>query len=233
MSQQAMVYSHVIALIQHSGDLIMSTGKTREKEQPIRLFESEFLEFFTHISPITILVIWLPVVGFFLFQSLVVVDQPFYFMPIGFLGGLFLWTFAEYILHRFLFHFPAKNEWQERLAFLFHGIHHKQPRVKTRLVMPPVVSIPLALIFFGLFYLIFNFILSIPAWVFPVFAGFIFGYVLYDMMHYSTHHVSMRMGYFRMVRQQHMHHHFQTPNQRYGVTSPLWDYVFGTMPIEK
>jgi sterol desaturase/sphingolipid hydroxylase (fatty acid hydroxylase superfamily) len=36
-----------------------------------------------------------------------------------------------------------------------------------------------------------------------------------------------------MVRQQHMHHHFKTPNKRFGVSSPLWDYVFGTMPDAK
>jgi sterol desaturase/sphingolipid hydroxylase (fatty acid hydroxylase superfamily) len=53
------------------------------------------------------------------------------------------------------------------------------------------------------------------------------------MIHYGTHHIQMRKGYFRMVRQQHMHHHFQTPNKRFGVSSPLWDYVFGTMPDAK
>ena len=114
----------------------MSKTKNIRKEEPIRLFESDFLEFFSHVSPIAVLVIWLPVVGYFIYQAVAVEDQPFYFLPTGLLGGLFLWTFAEYILHRFLFHFPAKNAWQERVAFLFHGIHHEQPRVKTRLVMP-------------------------------------------------------------------------------------------------
>ncbi len=208
----------------------MAKRKTKKNEEPIRLFDSDVLEFFTHISPIAVLVIWLPVVGYFVYRSLMVKNQPFFFLPVGLIGGLFLWTFAEYILHRFLFHFPAQNDWQERLAFLFHGIHHKQPRVKTRLVMPPAVSIPLALVFYGIYYLVFGLIFGIPAWIFPIFAGFIFGYILYDMTHYSTHHIPMRKGYFRMVRQQHMHHHFQTPNQRFGVTTPLWDRVFGTMP---
>jgi sterol desaturase/sphingolipid hydroxylase (fatty acid hydroxylase superfamily) len=137
---------------------------------------------------------------------------------------------AEYLLHRFLFHFPAKTKWQERLSFLFHGIHHEQPKIKTRLVMPPAVSIPLALIFYGFYFLVFDVILNLPHWTAPIFAGFILGYIFYDMTHYATHHIPMRKGYLRMVRQQHMHHHFQTPNQRFGVTSPLWDYVFNTMP---
>jgi len=210
----------------------MAKGQINRSEDPIRLFDSDLLEFFTHVSPIAILVIWLPVVGYFLYRSLMAEGQPIYFLPLGFFGGLFLWTFAEYLLHRFLFHFPAKNVRQERLSFLFHGIHHEQPRVKTRLVMPPAVSIPLALVFYGLFYVIFAVMLSAQAWISPVFAGFILGYVLYDMTHYATHHISMRKGYFRMVRQQHMHHHFKTPDQRFGVTSPLWDYVFRTMPSD-
>lgn len=205
-------------------------SKINVNDEPIRLFTSDFLEYFTHISPLVVLVIWLPVVVFFIFSTLSTQTVPGYLLPAGLLLGLFLWSFAEYILHRFLFHFPAKTPWQERLAFLFHGIHHKQPKIKTRLVMPPAVSIPMGLIFFGLFYLIFTVILSSQNWLNPVFAGFISGYIFYDMTHYSTHHFPMKKGYFRMVRQQHMHHHFQTPNQRFGITTPFWDHVFGTMP---
>jgi sterol desaturase/sphingolipid hydroxylase (fatty acid hydroxylase superfamily) len=210
----------------------MSHVKVNTSDEPIRLFKSDFLEFFTHISPITVLVVWVPVVGYFLYRSIVVESVSALTLIFGVLLGLFLWTFAEYILHRFLFHFPAKNEWQKRLSFLMHGVHHAQPRDKTRLVMPPAVSIPLAAIFYGLFYVVFIYVLMIPSWVSPVFAGFIVGYLIYDMTHYATHHISMKKGYFRMVRQQHMHHHFQTPDKRFGVSSPLWDYVFGTMPAE-
>lgn len=208
----------------------MSTVKINSSDVPIRLFKSDFLEFFTHISPIAILIIWLPVVGFFIYRSVILNPGSLYILPAGMLLGLFLWTLAEYLLHRFLFHFPAKTPWQERLSFLFHGIHHEQPKTKTRLVMPPAVSIPLALIFYGFFSLIFSPILGVPNWVPPVFAGFILGYVFYDMAHYGTHHFPVKKGYFRTVRQHHMHHHFQTPNQRFGVTSPLWDYVFQTIP---
>ena len=211
----------------------MTSVKINTSDEPIRLFKSNFLEFFTHISPVAVLVIWLPVVGFFIYRTVADSSGFPWVLPIGMALGLFFWTFAEYILHRFLFHFPAKNAWQERMAFLFHGIHHEQPRVKTRLVMPPVVSIPLAVLFYGFFYLVFTYALMAPNLVSPVFAGFILGYIIYDMMHYATHHFPMKKGYLRMARQQHMHHHFQTPDKRFGVSSPLWDYVFGTMPSEK
>jgi sterol desaturase/sphingolipid hydroxylase (fatty acid hydroxylase superfamily) len=173
------------------------------------------------------------VIGYFIYRSLVIQPVTVAVLVLGVSLGIFLWTLAEYTLHRFLFHFPAKTPWQERISFLAHGVHHASPRDKTRLVMPPVISIPLALVFYGLYYLIFTYVLQIPDWVSPVFAGFILGYVAYDMTHYATHHFSMKKGYFRMVRQQHMHHHFQTPEKRFGVTSPLWDYVFGTMPNEE
>lgn len=208
----------------------MVKRKIRSSEDPIRLFDSDILEFFTHVSPVTILVIWLPVVVYFIFLGISVNQGMIFVLPVGVLLGLFLWTLAEYILHRFLFHFPARTDWQKRLSFLFHGIHHEQPKIKTRLVMPPAVSIPLAAIFYGLFFVVFNLVLNMPNWISPVFAGFILGYVFYDMTHYATHHTPMRKGYLRMVRQQHMHHHFKTPNQRFGVTSPLWDLVFGTLP---
>lgn len=210
----------------------MASIKINTSDEPIRLFKSNFLEFFTHVSPVAVLVIWLPVAGYFIYKSLISGPGAAYSLPLGLLLGLFIWTFAEYMLHRFLFHFHAKTDWQKRLAFLFHGIHHEQPRIKTRLVMPPAVSIPLALIFYGLFYWVFVYVLKIPTWLPSVFAGFILGYIAYDMIHYSTHHIPMKKGYFRMVRQQHMHHHFQTPDRRFGVSSPLWDYVFGTMPKE-
>jgi sterol desaturase/sphingolipid hydroxylase (fatty acid hydroxylase superfamily) len=208
------------------------SSRTRN-EQPIRLFESNFLEFFTHISPITVLVLWLPVVAFFIYQSWTSRPGFPYYLPLGLILGLFLWTFAEYLLHRFVFHFHAKKPWQEKLTFIFHGIHHEQPRVKSRLVMPPAASIPLAMVFYGLFYVVFSFVLMIPNWLPSVFAGFILGYIAYDMLHYGTHHFPIKRGYLRLVRQHHMHHHFQTPDMRYGVSSPVWDYVFGTMPKEE
>ena len=205
----------------------------RDKE-PIRLFTSDFLEFFSHVSPIAVLVIWTPVAGFFIARAIVTrpAGAPAAYIPLGIVAGLALWTFAEYMLHRFLFHFKTRTPWQERVSFLFHGVHHAQPAVKTRLVMPPAVSIPLAAIFYGLFTLIVGLLIGRPLWVAPLFAGFILGYIAYDMTHYGTHHFPVR-GYFRFLKIFHMNHHFKTPDMKFGVTSPVWDHVFGTLPAEK
>ena len=110
-------------------------------KEPIRLFKSDFLEFFTHIHPAVVLAIWLPVVVVSLIIA--ITGRPdgasAFYIPVGFAVGLFTWTFAEYMLHRFVFHFRPRNAWQERLSFLFHGVHHAQPMSKTRLGMPPAV----------------------------------------------------------------------------------------------
>ena len=199
---------------------------------PIRLFKSDFLEFFTHITPIVILIIWLPIVAIFLVRSAMIVQGDSFpaYIPVGFVIGIFLWTFLEYTLHRFVFHFNARGKTAERIVFLFHGIHHAQPQVKTRLVMPPAASIPMAFIFYGLYFLIISDLLKLSIWLAPLFAGTLFGYVIYDMIHYATHHLPMRSGYLKYLKRHHMAHHYKTPDMRFGVSSPIWDYVFGTMP---
>lgn len=199
-------------------------------DEPIRLFKSDFLEFFTHISPIAVLIIWIPVALYFLVRAIfdVIAGGAWWVIPAGFIVGVVVWTFTEYVLHRFLFHYHAKGARAQRVFFLFHGVHHAQPQLKTRLVMPPVVSIPLAFIFYGLFYLIVGVLLGGPQWVAPLFAGFIVGYLAYDMIHYATHHLPMRSGYWKYIKRYHMAHHFKAPDAIYGVSSPAWDYVFGT-----
>jgi sterol desaturase/sphingolipid hydroxylase (fatty acid hydroxylase superfamily) len=202
-------------------------------DEPIRLFKSDFLEFFTHISPVTVVIIWLPIALYFLITAIATPSIGFpVYIPVAFVLGLSLWTFTEYTMHRFVFHFKAKTPWQERVSFLFHGVHHAQPQCKTRLVMPLPVSIPLALVFYGLFYLLLNRLIIAPGWLAPIFSGFMIGYLIYDLTHYATHHFPMRSGYLKFLKRYHMQHHFKTPNARFGVSSPVWDKVFGTYPAD-
>src|SRR5512136_1351421 len=137
--------------------------------ESIRLFRSDFLEFFTHISPAAILGLWLPIVVLLLVYAILTVSEPAFpvYVPLGFIIGLFLWSLTEYTLHRFLFHHKPTTPRQERIFFLFHGIHHAQPQDKTRLVMPFPVSIPLAAVFFGLFYFVCATLFKSPEWVAP------------------------------------------------------------------
>lgn len=197
---------------------------------PIRLFKSDVLEFFTHIHPAVVVVLWLPVTIYAFVRAAIDPRIGWGRIVVGGAIGVIVWTLAEYTLHRFVFHFKPRNAWQERLSFLFHGVHHAQPRSKTRLVMPPVVSVPLGAVFYGLFVLILGRLLGAPAWIAPLFGGFTLGYLTYDITHYATHHFRMKRAYYKWVRRHHMLHHAQTPNQRFGVSTPIWDYVFGTEP---
>jgi sterol desaturase/sphingolipid hydroxylase (fatty acid hydroxylase superfamily) len=97
-----------------------------------------------------------------------------------------------------------------------------------RLVMPPALSIPLALAFFGLFLLIFG----TPA-AYSLFAGLLLGYLTYDYTHYHVHHHTPRTKLGKRIREQHMRHHFQDHRYGFGVSSPLWDVVFRTLPRQR
>jgi sterol desaturase/sphingolipid hydroxylase (fatty acid hydroxylase superfamily) len=209
----------------------LPTDPSRNAE-PIRLFKSDFLEFFTHISPITIVVIWLPLAVYLGARPILDTKSFPASLPLGFLIGLFLWTFSEYTLHRFLFHHKPTSPRQERIFFLFHGVHHAQPQVKTRLVMPLPVSIPGFIIFYLLFVLIVGVLLRAPQWVGPLMSGFLIGYLVYDLTHYATHHWAMRSGYAKYIKRYHMQHHYKDPDTRFGVSSPVWDYVFRTQGVE-
>ena len=200
--------------------------------EPIRLFKSDFLEFFSHVKPVTVLVIWTPVVLYYLAVSVWNVDgYGSVALVAGWVAsGWFIWTLVEYLLHRFVFHFHPRTERLKKIFFLTHGVHHAQPLCRTRLVMPPAMSIPIGIIFFSLFHLLFDVVLIRPQWFAPVFAGFVIGYIVYDMMHYTLHHARAKSAYILMCRRQHMQHHGTCPTMRFGVSSPVWDYVFGTMP---
>jgi sterol desaturase/sphingolipid hydroxylase (fatty acid hydroxylase superfamily) len=197
------------------------------KDESARLFKSNFLEMFTHVHWSVPIIIYLPVVVFFVIEA---AGNPLigWLEGVGmFLVGILIWTLTEYTLHRFVFHYEPKSELGKRIHFLTHGVHHDYPNDSKRLVMPPSVSIPLALVFYFLFWVLFG-----ATYVAPFFAGFIFGYILYDEIHYATHHALMKGKVGQFLKHYHVLHHYKDPSKRFGVSSPLWDYVFGTAHVE-
>ena len=89
--------------------------------------------------------------------------------------------------------------------------------------MPPSVSLPLAALFVLGFYLV----IGTPGYL-PFAAGFLGGYLAYDMLHYHVHHHTPKTALGKRLRELHMRHHFQNHERGYGVSAPFWDYVFGT-----
>ena len=138
-------------------------------------------------------------------------------------GGYFFWTLTEYWMHRLVFHFEPEEGIGARLHWIIHGVHHDHPNDPLRLVMPPSVSVPLALIFYALFVTVLP-SASANVWA----AGFLAGYLVYDMLHYHVHHHRPRTRLGKLMRELHMRHHFQDHTRGFGVSAPFWDRVFGT-----
>ena len=202
----------------------MSQERTARLSASPPLFQSRFLDFFSRIHPSVPALIYGPVIA-----ALIVLGardgQGALTVVALALAGLLLWTLSEYWLHRKIFHWDPDHPIGHRLHFIIHGVHHDHPNDRLRLVMPPGASIPLAALFFGLFWLVFG----LPT-AYPLFAGFLVGYLVYDYTHYYLHHFVPKSDLGKQLREQHMRHHFQDHRYGFGVSSPLWDVVFRTLP---
>jgi len=199
--------------------------KPNPAEQSIRLFRNDLLEALTHVHPIVPLLFWAPVAGWLLWRSFALHGLGPAGVALTALAGIVVWSLAEYLLHRFVFHFPARSRLGKYLVFMFHGVHHDAPRDKTRLVMPPAGAVIVMFFLWQIFRLV------IPApWVEPFVAFFILSYLGYDYIHYGTHHFPMRHPWLHYLKVYHLQHHYGAKGLRFGVSSPLWDHVFGTFP---
>ena len=187
------------------------------------MFKSDFLERLSKVHYTVPIFIFVPVILLCIYKAVFVDVISILLFFALFFSGLFVWTFVEYFLHRFIFHFMPNQAWALRLHFIFHGVHHDYPSDAKRLVMPPSLSIPLATGFFFLF----NALLPVNE-VYAFFSGFILGYLFYDISHYAIHHFNFKGSIWKKIKQHHMLHHFQDPDKGYGVSSPLWDKIFGS-----
>jgi sterol desaturase/sphingolipid hydroxylase (fatty acid hydroxylase superfamily) len=211
---------------------VMPTTARAEKPTTTRMFESDLLERFSRIHPATPFVAWLPVVAFMLYRAFardVVAGDLGVAQVLGlFAAGVFAWTLAEYVLHRWVFHWVNDTPLGKRIHFLLHGVHHDYPNDKDRLVMPLGASIPLAIFFYSLF----RFTMGITV-AEPFFAGFVLGYLFYDGTHYAIHHFKQTTRLGKWIKRHHMLHHHADHHGGFGVSTPLWDYVFRTLPQAK
>ena len=145
-----------------------------------------------------------------------------------FVFALFFWTFAEYMLHRYLFHWISDNKYVKRFHFVMHGSHHLYPRDKERLLMPPVPGLIMASALFLIFFSIFS-LFDMGRYTWAFFPGFFLGYLLYSFVHRATH-VAKPPKRFKHIWKHHSLHHFKYPDRAFGVSTTFWDRVFGTMP---
>ena len=187
------------------------------------MFDNNLLDWLSRVHPSVPVIIFAPAIsvlaGFALARSS--------FLPALalFVAGYFFWTLSEYWIHRVIFHFEPEDGIGARLHWIIHGVHHDHPNDPLRLVMPPSVSVPLS----ALFCLGFWAVLGTPNW-YAFGAGFLAGYLIYDMTHYLLHHHKPTSRLGRRLRELHMRHHFQDDTTGFGISAPYWDTVFRTFP---
>ncbi len=185
------------------------------------MFDRGWMDRLTRVHPVVPVVIFLPAIALLLATGTGRLGVAVALACA--VGGYAFWTLTEYWLHRVVFHFEPEDGLGARLHWMIHGVHHDHPNDPLRLVMPPSASVPLALGFYALFWLVLG---ADAATAFG--AGFLGGYLAYDMVHYHVHHHRPRSWVGRRLRELHMRHHFQDDERGFGVSAPYWDYVFGT-----
>lgn len=140
------------------------------------------------------------------------------------LGGVLVWTLIEYVLHRFIFHLVQVKEPWRTMASGLHMDHHRDTEVKNLIIAPPLVSLLFSLPIFAIL-LAFTWSLSTAL---MLHAGVLIGYIAYEWCHYGAHQYNSSFPLFRYLKRYHLQHHFKHPQGTFGVTTPMWDYLFGT-----
>src|SRR5882762_11938577 len=126
------------------------------KNESVPMFESKFMEFFSHVHPATPVILYVPVIVYFLYRAFAQGNMSILVIVGLFLLGVLMWTLLEYVVHRYVFHYEPKTRAGKMLHFIIHGVHHDYPNDASRLVLPPVISLPLAILFYLLFALSFR-----------------------------------------------------------------------------
>ena len=195
-------------------------GKKAKPPLRLQVFKNTFIEkWFAQAHPITPGVWFGGFVAYGLYRGWM--DHGLLVVP-AFLGGMLITTLIEYCLHRFIFHHEFKDKEGRLQGFLLHGYHHEFPNDPMRLVLPPIGIWPVAAILGVIWYFAFG------SFFWTVYGGTAAGYIAYDWTHYYTHHGNPRGGIGKWIKRYHMLHHHDSPNHRYGITTPLWDFVLGT-----
>ena len=140
---------------------------------------------------------------------------------LAFAGGAFLWTFSEYVLHRW-FHTARGANFASKEHLAHHARLEYQITAVSWLAWAGVLVVGLV---------------GIPLAAWPVLPGaealalgigWVVAYFTYEWIHAANHLWAPRTAYGRWARRSHFQHHFGAPLRNHGVTTPLWDMIFRT-----
>jgi sterol desaturase/sphingolipid hydroxylase (fatty acid hydroxylase superfamily) len=200
----------------------MQFEKIHNKGQA-QLFRNRYLEMLTKTHPLIIWGMYFPVFTGLPWYATNKWSFGGWTILLLFAAGMFFWTFFEYMMHRYIFHMIAESPRAQKFIYVLHGNHHHYPRDKERLFMPPIPSLIIASVILGLMYL------AMAQYAFLFFPGFILGYLIYGSMHYAIHAWNPPFKWMKPLWRNHHLHHYKDEEHGYGVSTTLWDRVFGTM----
>lgn len=192
-----------------------------------QLFKNPILEKLTRTHISVPLIIFFTYAAGLLYWSVMNTSLSATLTVILFFAGWLVFTWVEYMVHRHVFHMPVYTQTRAKIQYTMHGVHHEFPRDKDRLAMPPLISITVATILLLLFRLIMG------DFVFAFLPGFLVGYASYLAVHYMIHAYQPPKNFLKILWINHGVHHYKDGEIVFGVSSPLWDYVYGTMREKK
>ena len=200
----------------------MQPEKIKNKGQG-RVFRNDYLEMMTKTHPIVIYSIYFPIIAFMLYYGISYKQISPGKEALLFIIGFFSWTLFEYFLHRTIFHMIVETPRAKKIIYKLHGVHHEYPRDRERLFMPPVPSLIIACLVFSIVHT------AIGWYSMAFFPGFLLGYLAYGSMHFAIHAFTPPK-YLKALWRNHHLHHYKTPDKGFGVSSVIWDVIFGTVP---
>lgn len=190
------------------------------------LFKNPLIERLTRTHISLPLILFTGLSSFLIYYGATEIGLGALLLALLFVVGLLSFTLIEYLMHRYLFHMAEDTEQKKKLVYTMHGVHHHYPKDKERLAMP----IPAAMVLAYLFFLLFK--LALGDLVYGFLPGFYMGYASYLWVHYMVHAFQPPKNFFKILWVHHGIHHYKQPERAFGVSSPLWDLIFRTMPTK-
>ncbi|WMJ73640.1 sterol desaturase family protein [Cytophagaceae bacterium ABcell3] len=163
--------------------------------------------------------------SFFSISSLVfLIQHGFSLIQIGalFFSGLLIWTLLEYLITRYTLHTSKPGAiWS---IVHHHIMHHKYPQEIKYISMPLSV---IGIVFLTLFIIA---LLTFQIAGLAMVSGVAMGYFLYIIIHFLSHFNTLpENGLLKPILSSHFLHHAKYPHKSFGISTTLWDYVFGTL----
>lgn len=132
--------------------------------------------------------------------------------------GFLSWGALEYVIHGFLSH------WFRTPVSPMHWGHHENPRA---VFTSPVAWVPIAITVYGVTAWAIGWLFA-AAWI----GGLLIGFARYEWIHWRIHFRAPRNDRERLLRSHHLAHHYRNPRMYHGVTTRLYDRIFGTLPAD-